>query len=257
LPLLREKAPWVPEAVEHWFQRACAKEPLERFQSADEMTEALQAAAGGAVLSKHKSFPEGRIAPETLVGYAAPTLATLQLDAAALSLARTQALAQPAVPLPPRAPIPIAITTGERTETPSQWKTPIKSLRLVWLGLGFGVLAVVAMALTLSLLADNQRQSRAANAPRRSASPSAAIARPTSELAATRASPTSPADERSAGASGGSSVAAESAATSATPLPRPQLPTVKKPAGAAVARPKQAGETPPAPITAQSSDLGF
>src|SRR5258707_11738365 len=55
LPHLREKAPWVPEAVEMWFQRACAKEPLERFQSADEMTEALHAAAGGAALSKHKS----------------------------------------------------------------------------------------------------------------------------------------------------------------------------------------------------------
>src|SRR3954471_3003413 len=47
LPQLREKAPWVPETVEPWFQRACAKEPLERFQSADEMTEALQAASGG------------------------------------------------------------------------------------------------------------------------------------------------------------------------------------------------------------------
>src|SRR5689334_7524736 len=74
LPLLRSKAPWVPEAVEQWFQRACAKEPLERFQSADEMTEALAAAAGASLLQKHKSFPEGRIAPETLVGYAAPAL---------------------------------------------------------------------------------------------------------------------------------------------------------------------------------------
>src|SRR5690606_21068934 len=63
LPLLREKAPWVPEAVEQWFQRACAKEPFDRFQSADEMTEALAAAAGTSPLSKHKSFPEGRIAP--------------------------------------------------------------------------------------------------------------------------------------------------------------------------------------------------
>src|SRR3954471_2370651 len=81
LPLLRAAAPWVPESVEQWFQRACAKEPLERFQSADEMTEALQAAAGGLMLSKNKSSPEGRIAPETLVGYASPGLATLQLDA--------------------------------------------------------------------------------------------------------------------------------------------------------------------------------
>src|SRR4051812_33125682 len=46
LPFLREKSPWVPVTVEQWFQRACAREPLERFQSADEMSEALQAAAG-------------------------------------------------------------------------------------------------------------------------------------------------------------------------------------------------------------------
>jgi hypothetical protein len=91
LPQLRAKAPWVPEGVEHWFQRACAKEPLERFQSADEMIEALRAAAGTSPLSKHQSVPEGRIAPETLVGYATPAVTALQPDASPLSLARTQA----------------------------------------------------------------------------------------------------------------------------------------------------------------------
>lgn len=45
LPSLREEAPWASDELEAWFQRACARAPEDRFVDADEMVEALEAAA--------------------------------------------------------------------------------------------------------------------------------------------------------------------------------------------------------------------
>ncbi len=45
LPRLCDAAPWLPEALDPWFQKACARNPAERFRSADEMVEALHQAA--------------------------------------------------------------------------------------------------------------------------------------------------------------------------------------------------------------------
>jgi serine/threonine protein kinase len=45
LPSLRASAPWLPPAMEGWFQRACAREPNHRFASAQEFAESLRAAA--------------------------------------------------------------------------------------------------------------------------------------------------------------------------------------------------------------------
>ena len=163
LPRLRENAPWLPAAVEQWFQRACAREPLDRFQSADEMTEALRAAAGGLTpLSKHESVPEGRIAPETLVGFAAPALTTLQLDAAPLSLARTQALPQPPsrtdVRAAPATPIVIASRGSDGAPLASGWLPPKRNVRPLLLGAGLGLLAVASVATTLLLLGGRSRE---------------------------------------------------------------------------------------------------
>jgi eukaryotic-like serine/threonine-protein kinase len=162
LPSLREAAPWVPPAVEQWFQRACAREPLERFQSADEMSEALQAAAGGLPLSKHKSVPEGRIAPETLLGYATPALVTMQLDASPAGLARTQqVLGPPGAPyyLPgaaythgaARAPVANGLETASPHDTTDGWQPPKRGLPPLVLGvaLGFFVVALLGLGLTL------------------------------------------------------------------------------------------------------------
>jgi serine/threonine-protein kinase len=49
LPSLRANAPWLPPALETWFMRACAREPQDRFPSAQEFGEALKAACEGAV----------------------------------------------------------------------------------------------------------------------------------------------------------------------------------------------------------------
>jgi serine/threonine-protein kinase len=46
LPSFGVVAKWLPPGLDAWLQRACAREPTERFQSIDEMLEALSAAAG-------------------------------------------------------------------------------------------------------------------------------------------------------------------------------------------------------------------
>jgi len=46
LPSLRAAAPWLPPAMEAWFQQACAREPDQRYPSAQAFVDALRAAAG-------------------------------------------------------------------------------------------------------------------------------------------------------------------------------------------------------------------
>jgi serine/threonine-protein kinase len=74
LPNLKLFAPSVPDSVAAWFQRCCARGADERFQSADELVEALQRAVGGAVLLVPRgSVPEDFRGPSgTLRGHSAP-----------------------------------------------------------------------------------------------------------------------------------------------------------------------------------------
>jgi serine/threonine-protein kinase len=44
LPSLCANAPWLPAPMEAWFQRACARDPVNRFASAQEFADALRAA---------------------------------------------------------------------------------------------------------------------------------------------------------------------------------------------------------------------
>jgi len=262
LPLLRATAPWVPESVEQWFQRACAKEPLERFQSADEMTEALQAAAGGAALSKHKSSPEGRIAPETLVGYATPALATLQLDAAPLSLGRTQALAPrpPAGAGPMMAPVAvaIAIATNEHGATParggtdSEWRPPARKLKPLLLGLGLGLLTVAVVAIALSLSGGGSASGSAAA----SRTPSAASALPAAAPMGNAKPVPAPEPELEA-PSVVSSVAAESGAVAGSSKAHARAGSARKGASTPAASPHQAVHGAAAQPGSPASDLGF
>jgi serine/threonine protein kinase len=59
LPSLTAGAPWLPPTIEAWFQRACAREPEQRFGSAQEFADALRTAAGIAVQS-----PRGSSVPD-------------------------------------------------------------------------------------------------------------------------------------------------------------------------------------------------
>jgi serine/threonine-protein kinase len=57
LPSVRTSAPWLPVAVEVWFQRACARDPQDRYASAQEFSDALQAAAGVTMSSPGSALP--------------------------------------------------------------------------------------------------------------------------------------------------------------------------------------------------------
>ena len=71
LPDLRVAAPWVPQSVGEWFQRSCARDPNDRFQSADEMVEGLELALGVSTGAySRQSTPEVKL--DTLRGHAPP-----------------------------------------------------------------------------------------------------------------------------------------------------------------------------------------
>jgi serine/threonine-protein kinase len=73
LPDIREKAPWIPETVGEWFSKACAREVIDRFQSADEMVEALREAAGPHSRLSRPTVPEEVGGPSgTIMGHAPP-----------------------------------------------------------------------------------------------------------------------------------------------------------------------------------------
>ncbi len=44
LPLVRDRAPWLPQGIERWFARACAREPSRRFSTGRELADALASA---------------------------------------------------------------------------------------------------------------------------------------------------------------------------------------------------------------------
>jgi hypothetical protein len=64
LPSLCANAPWLPAGMDLWFQRACAREPADRFGSAQEFAEALRVACDGTV--------RGSALPDSLLQQAAP-----------------------------------------------------------------------------------------------------------------------------------------------------------------------------------------
>jgi serine/threonine protein kinase len=104
LPPIRKAAPWLSRELAAWFEKACARERDHRFQSADELVDALLVAAGPVA-------PPGRasIADEgpssTLLGHIPPhAAATLQL-----SVPQNAAGAAASVAAARRAP-PIAIS---------------------------------------------------------------------------------------------------------------------------------------------------
>ncbi len=61
LPSLRAVAPWLPPAMEAWFQRTCARDPAARCQSAQEFIDTLRVAAfqGPAVAGTSAAVPPG------------------------------------------------------------------------------------------------------------------------------------------------------------------------------------------------------
>jgi serine/threonine-protein kinase len=80
LPDIRIAAPWLPPSLGAWFDKACARDREQRFQSADELVEALQQAAGPGARLSRPSIPDEIAGPSgTLVGHVPPHAASTML----------------------------------------------------------------------------------------------------------------------------------------------------------------------------------
>jgi hypothetical protein len=213
-------------------------------------------------LSKHKSFPEGRIAPETLLGYATPALVTMQLDANSASLARTQVMGQPGGPYVAGAaythgarPAPNAVgtPTDSRRDSNGDWQPPKRGIPPLMLGVGLGLFVVTLLALGLTIW-DGTNEPRKNEVSARAQLPAptpAATVSPTLEAAQPAPTSTSPAVV--------SSVAAETFAPRQSSRDKAILPAQSSRKAGSIASPGPASKAPapPAPGNAPSADLGF
>jgi serine/threonine-protein kinase len=96
LPSLCANAPWLPASMEPWFQRACAREPASRFASAQELADALRAAAG---VGRASALPESAVQPVPPGGLVAANVAHAASIGTASGMSRTgDPSALPAVP---------------------------------------------------------------------------------------------------------------------------------------------------------------
>jgi serine/threonine-protein kinase len=246
LPDIRELAPWIPGSVADWFQRASARDPNHRFQTADELIESLDLALGvstGAL--SRQSADEVKL--DTLRGHAPPVVHELPPAAPSLSgdsaNGRTHVLvsdpnALKSAGLPPStehvstgtvvAPPPaFSLAPASRLTIPTSSRAPLFILG--------GVLALLMIGGAVLALGRKPTSSDVAASP--SATVSAVAAPPSAASAplsdALRAAPAPP------------SVVVE-------PAPAPQIPPESAaPAPASrVVPPHSAVSAPPAPHTA-------
>ena len=92
LPSLCANAPWLPAAMELWFQRACARDPASRFASAQELADALRAAAGA---SRASALPESAVQPMPAGGLAGNVANAVSIGTAS-GMSRTRRSVRPA-----------------------------------------------------------------------------------------------------------------------------------------------------------------
>ena len=106
LPSLVATVPSLPYAMEAWFRKACAREPGDRYASAQELIDALRAAAG---TPGHSSARPGLLSAPTLES--APTAGS-RTPSFGQSAAVAATLAAPSVTTGPALPASITGTGG-------------------------------------------------------------------------------------------------------------------------------------------------
>jgi tRNA A-37 threonylcarbamoyl transferase component Bud32 len=260
----------IPEAVRAWFDKACAREASERFQSADEMSEALRDAAGN-LRQERTSMPEEVLGPSgTVMGYGGPDLLDFsasparQLAAAGVHgpygtlksepLADQPALNSPGLPLvtpsqpsfdPLLAAEPLAV---EGVPKRSNWP--------LWLAAGAGLGLAMAGGGTLLFLV---RVSEPPRAPPESAATARPSAREVPPPAPTNLAPIPLPTAVTPPLSSPAAVSPGSSASVQTEVPAPKVarPTAKRPSSVVprIVDPIPASRPPPA--KGGAPDIGF
>jgi serine/threonine-protein kinase len=262
----------LPDAVRAWFDKACAREPAERFQSADEMAEALRDAAG-TQRQERLSMPEEVLGPSgTVMGYGAPDL----LDFAASSPERQVVVdsvrgpngtlkSEPLAHQPAAVPLPL-VTPARQSLDPTPVAEPLEVDGIpkrvswpLWLAAGAGLGLAIAGGGALLFLV------RATDPPSHSPEPAVTAAARTREVAP--ATPTNLAPipppaalpppslptpaTATAGASVQAGLGAPKGARSAAKRPMPLVPARTVAPIPAPAAPK------PSPAKGGAPDIGF
>ncbi len=242
LPSLRDAAPWVPPSLEQWFEKACARDPEDRFAHADEMVEALAEAAG--VVSGRHSMVEGSLPGASLSSYAQTQAAAGVAPRKLTETAPSYATAKSVAGLSSASP---AIMTVHQAPTKS--KVPW----LVAAGVGF-------VGLTALVVVSTRGAEPGASAGRSQVAPSQPSSGVREDVVAPLASPA-----RTEEAAAKSSVEAPPSATpaptsEAAPLPaasakppKTTQPTSKPPKAALVKTPTQSATPPSKPATQSSA----
>jgi hypothetical protein len=249
LPPICAAAPWLPPSFESWFQRACAKEPSDRFQTPEALLEGLYAAAGGKpTATASQQF-----------GQVWQTSGGGRVGMSTAGLAPTAAVPVPAMPpgqmmpgsqmVPPgQMMAPHQTTSGAVSMSADQIQIPRRSLLvpiLATLGVVLGIGAIAAVVVL------------------RNAKPAPDAATSASTVAVVSATPTSPTVPPPAPPPPPVSVSA--APTPPAPVEAASAPPpakVSKGTAAAVSKPgpakaKPSGTTPPPVKKTTRVDLGF
>ncbi len=237
LPQIRALAHWLPPALDGWFQKACAREPADRFASVEEMITAFAAAAGAGS------------GPAVVASPAGPPAAS---------------------PLAATAPAPVDGVTADHTAAPfsvTEHSIPKRGVA-VPVAIAAGVVAL-AGALLITRLArtpsDGATAETAASAapPAAAAAPEAEVsAQATTPVAVAQPAPPEPAPAKAEPTQGAPKEAVKPPAVAVNPPHVAATPAVAKPvvppvaAKPVVAKPSVAGKPPPASKPG-SVDLGF
>jgi hypothetical protein len=80
LPSLCANAPWLPPSLDVWFQRACARDPQDRFGSAQEFSDALRAACAGSL--RAPAVPAAVMKPASAVTGGGPVVQAVSIATA-------------------------------------------------------------------------------------------------------------------------------------------------------------------------------
>ncbi|MGD0525284.1 MAG: serine/threonine-protein kinase [Polyangiaceae bacterium] len=152
LPSLVAAVPSLPYAMEAWFQKACAREPGDRYASAQEFIDALRAAAGG----RAQAISEPALANAPTLGSevaaAAPRTPSFgQSAAVAATLAAPSVITGPSLQAVAAAPPVLSQSAAAVSVTAAGVpKRPVSAL--VWGGILAGVLVVAgAVVFAVSL----------------------------------------------------------------------------------------------------------
>jgi serine/threonine-protein kinase len=255
LPIPSQVAPGLPPSFDAWWQRAAARDPAQRFQSAKELAEALATAFG---FAPTVSGPLGAPSPVRASAPSMPSSGSGSFSPPAGSMGSASTMGGAATMLPGGAtpsyasgatPPPPTLVTPDHTMSPAsrtfggaEPKKRSSPLLLVGVGMLVGVLGVVAVAFVALRARSGSSIEVSASVHTTDETPAATVAAsaaaaPSVELAATAI----PAYE----APSASVSAAAPPAPASPPSPPPPTQTVKKPV--VHSRPPVTPPPPPAP----------